>query len=239
MRVGIVLPTFHSDPARCLRLAEDAEAHGLDGVFLFDHLWHLGKKGRPALHGPTLMGAVLARTKRMVVGSLVARVGIQHDGVLAAMFSTMDRMGPGRVVAGLGIGDGLSREENEAFGIPFPKRPERLNQLIVTARILRQVGLPVWIGGSTPAMWQIAAAEADAVNLWNTPVAMTEEAAPHVSTAEVTWAGLDRRPEEGVSLSGHLAGLASAGTSWAIYAPLAGDDGLAGRLAAARQEASA
>lgn len=236
MRLGVTLPTFHGEPERTLRLASQAEGAGLDGVFLFDHLWHLGKPGRPALHGPTLMGAVVARTERLIVGSLVARIGLQSNEVLTAMFATLDRMAPGRVVAGLGIGDGLSRAENEAYGIAFPPRPERLNQLLEGARAIRAAGVPVWIGGGTPAMWQVAAAEADAVNLWDTPVPMASEAKPHVAPAEVTWAGLARREMNVETMSSHLSGLAEAGAAWAIFAPVGGDEELADRLAAAREE---
>jgi len=233
--VGITLPTFHDDPGRVLRLASDAEKAGIDGVFLFDHLWHIGKKGQPALHGPTLLGAVLAATNRIRVGSLVARVGIQRPAVLAAMFATLARMAPGRIIAGVGVGDGLNREENEAFGIPFAPRPERITELVELADGLRGEGIPVWIGGTTVAMWQVAAISADAVNLWNTPVAMTREALPQVSPAGVTWAGLARAEVADMGLAPHLAAQAEAGAAWSIYAAGA-DEAFVARLVAARRE---
>ena len=235
MRVGVTLPTFHDDPGRVLRLAREAEGSGIDGVFLFDHLWHIGKKGKPALHGPTLMGAIVAATSRIWIGSLVARIGIQQPAVLAAMFGTLDRMAPGRIIAGLGVGDGMNREENEAFGLPFEPRPRRINELLETARQLRAGGLSVWIGGTTAAMWQVAAISADAVNLWNTPVAMTREAVTHVSPAEVTWAGLPRGEVADMGLAAHLAAQAEAGAAWSIYAA-GGDPTFITRLAHARRE---
>ncbi len=44
MRVGVTLPTFRDDAA-ALDAARRAEALGLDGVFVFDHLWPLGQRG--------------------------------------------------------------------------------------------------------------------------------------------------------------------------------------------------
>jgi len=235
VRVGVTLPTFHDDPGRVLRLAREAEDTGIDGVFLFDHLWHIGKKAKPALHGPTLLGAVVAATDRIRVGTLVARVGIQRPAVLAAMFTTLARMAPGRVIAGLGVGDGMNREENEAFGLSFAPRAERLAEMVELAAGLRADGIPVWIGGTAVAMWQVAAISADAVNLWNTPVAMTREAVPHVAPAEVTWAGLARAEVADMGLAAHMAAQAEAGAGWSIYAA-GSDPAFLTQLADARRE---
>lgn len=224
MRIGLVLPTFHSDAARVTRLASEAEEAGIDGVFVFDHLWHLGKRGRPALNGPTLISAVALATSRVTVGSLVARVGIQREEVLARMMGTAQRMSGGRVVAGLGIGDGLSRDENEAYGIEFPPRPGRLTQLVGACRAVREEGVPAWVGGITDAMWEIAAGEADAVNVWNVEPEVVARAAQVAQPAEVTWAGLVRMAEGPEHLSTRLKAVADAGATWAIGALVGMED---------------
>lgn len=234
MRVGVCLPTFHDDPARVLRLAGEAEEAGMDGVFLFDHLWHIAEKGRPALHGPTLMGAVAAVTDRIRIGSLVARVGVQLPAVLSAMFMTMDRMAPGRIIAGLGVGDALNREENLAFGLPVEERPQRLAELVDIARGLRAAGVEVWVGGTSESMWNVAAVASDAVNLWNTPVAMTRKAVERAAPAIATWAGLARNEVVGADLGEHLRSQAEAGAGWCVYAAAAGDVTMVSRLAEAR-----
>ncbi len=236
MRVGISLSTFHDDPARVLQLAKEAEGAGIDGVFLFDHLWHINAKGKPALHGPTLMGAVAAVTDQIRIGSLVARVGIQHTAVLVAMLTTLDHMAPGRVIAGLGVGDGMNRDENEAFGIPFTPRPQRMEELRQTAEQLRGEGIEVWFGGSTASMWNAAAVDADAVNLWNTPVAMTREAVRQAAPATVTWAGIAREVVADPGIGAHLEAQAEAGATWVIYSAGSGDTTLVPRLADARQK---
>ena len=55
--------------------ARVAEASGLDGVFAYDHLFRRNAAGerRPAIEMFALMGAVAGATKRIAVGSLVAR----------------------------------------------------------------------------------------------------------------------------------------------------------------------
>lgn len=231
MRVGIVVPTFHGDAARVVRLARDAEAAGIDGVFLYDHLWHIGKKDKPALHGPTLMSAVAVSTSTVTVGSLVARIGLQRNEVLAAMMSTVERMAPGRVIAALGIGDGLSRDENETYGIEFAPRPARLAQLVECARAVRGEGVPVWVAGTTDAMWEVAAGEADAVNVWDVDPAVVERARQVAQPAEVTWAGLVHMAEGEEHLAARLRAISDAGATWAVAAIVGIKDDDVGRFA--------
>lgn len=225
MRVGLVLPTFHGDAGRVTRLATEAEEAGIDGVFLFDHLWHLGRRAKPALHGPTLVSAVAVATSRVTVGSLVARVGIQPNRVLAQMMGTAQQMSGGRMVAGLGIGDGLSREENEAYGIEFAPRPARIAEMIECCRAVREESVPVWIGGTTDAMWATAAGEADAVNVWEVGPEVVARAAQVAQPAEVTWAGLVRMGDGSEAISARMKAMAEAGASWAIGAIVGMDDG--------------
>ena len=218
MRVGIVVPTFHDDAARVVRLAREAEAAGIDGVFLYDHLWHIGQKAKPALHGPTLMAAVAVSTSTVKVGSLVARVGLQRSEVLAEMMATVERMAPGRVIVTLGIGDGLSRDENETYGIEFAPRPARLSQLVECCRAIRGEGIPVWVAGTTDAVWEVAAGEADGVNVWDVDPAVVERAGRVAQPAEVTWAGLVRMGDGEEHLAARLRAIAEAGATWAVAA---------------------
>ena len=46
MRIGVTLPSFRDD-ASAVDAARQAERLGLDGVFVFDHLWPIGQP-RPA-----------------------------------------------------------------------------------------------------------------------------------------------------------------------------------------------
>ena len=72
MRVGITLPQFREDAETALATARQAEAARLDGVFVFDHLWPIGRPDRPALHALELLGALAAETRSLTIGSMVA-----------------------------------------------------------------------------------------------------------------------------------------------------------------------
>ena len=57
----------------------------------------------------------------------------------------------GRLVAGIGTGDRLSRQENDAYGIPFEAADNPpSNAWASVAMAVAGVGLPVWIGGGCP-----------------------------------------------------------------------------------------
>ncbi len=119
MKVGITLPQFRDDADAALAAARRAEALGIDGVFVFDHLWPMGQPGRPALSSGPLLGALAASTSTIHLGTLVARIGLLPDEVLLDVLCGVDGLSGGRLIAGIGTGDQLSREENEAYGIPF------------------------------------------------------------------------------------------------------------------------
>ena len=62
MKVGVTLPQFGDEADAALAAARRAEELGLDGVFCFDHLWPMGRPGRPALSPEPLLGAMAAST---------------------------------------------------------------------------------------------------------------------------------------------------------------------------------
>ena len=141
MLIGITLPQFRHDAEAAITVARRAEAAGLDGVFVFDHLWPMGQRMRPALHSTTLLGALAAETDRVLLGTLVARVGLVPDAVLVHTLVSLHRMTGGRLIAALGTGDSLNREENEAYGVPFAPVADRVASVVDCCRRLRAAGL--------------------------------------------------------------------------------------------------
>ena len=222
MKVGITLPQFRDDAGAAFDAAARAEASGLDGVFVFDHLWPIGDPRRPALAGPVLTAALAAGTERIAVGTLVARVGLLPDALLESVFATLDRMAGPRLVAGLGVGDELSRPENLAYGVPFRPRPERLAQLAGVCRRLRARGIATWVGGTSAATRRMARSEAAAVNLWGVePAEVAEEVDAAAGRVEVTWAGQLDLARRGVDdVAGLLRSVEAAGATWAVVAPV-------------------
>ena len=62
IRVGVTLPTLRDSPEPAFDVARVADASGVDGVFVFDHLFRVGPGGedRPALELLTVLGAIAA-----------------------------------------------------------------------------------------------------------------------------------------------------------------------------------
>ncbi|MDQ6927959.1 MAG: LLM class flavin-dependent oxidoreductase [Actinomycetota bacterium] len=247
MRVGITVPQFRGDAEAAVGVARRAEAAGLDGVFVFDHLWPLGQPQKPALHSLPLLGALGAETQRVTLGPLVTRVSVLPTTVLVHSLVTLHRMLDGRFVAGLGTGDSANRAENEGYGLGFGSVGERVGELTACCRELRAAGVRTWIGGRSRAVRRAAAEEADGWNGWGwcADPAIFAEAAAEVRAlapqAELTWGGqvLIARTQQAADaklertgdrqglvhgtvddLRAHLGALARAGASWAICAPL-------------------
>jgi alkanesulfonate monooxygenase SsuD/methylene tetrahydromethanopterin reductase-like flavin-dependent oxidoreductase (luciferase family) len=184
VRIGLTLPSFQSDPERVLAVARAAEDAGIDGVFAFDHLFRrrgdleTGER-RPALELLTMTAAVAAATSRIVVGTLVARATLRPPAMLRAGFDTLERIAPGRIVAGVGGGDDESVAEDSAFGVlagdPAPAGTAtpgadpgeyRLARLEATVDALAGRRYPVWVAGVSPAAVRLAAARAGGWNRW-------------------------------------------------------------------------
>lgn len=169
MRVGTTLPQFRDDAEAALAVARRAEDVGLDGVFVFDHLWPLGQPGRPALHSLVLLGALAAETSTVVIGPLVARVGVLPDEVLVHAMVSLHAMSGGRLLVTLGTGDRANRDENEAYGVGYPPVAERLGRLLGCCRALQAEGVGAWVGGLSAGVREVAA-RADGWNAWGVDV---------------------------------------------------------------------
>ncbi len=222
MRIGVTVPSFRED-ASPVDAAVLAERLGFDGVFVFDHLWPIGRPDRPSLSAMPLLGAIAAATDAVTVGSLVARIGLLPDPVLVASLRSLDTISGGRFVAGLGVGDHLSAQENLAYGIPYAPREERLSSLEGCASALMDCGVTVWIGGRARTI-EIARDVGAIVNLWGAGPDEIASVRDDYAT-EVTWGGIagqvpgqtdqTGRPSAD-DIAGNLSELGVAGATWAV-----------------------
>lgn len=210
MRTGVLLPIFQDRAERALDVARHAEEAGVDGVFCYDHLWPIGQPARPALAPFPVLALVASLTRRVAVGTLVARVGLVPDDVLVGELAALAAIAPGRVIAGMGTGDRLSAGENEAYGVEFDLAAERRARLRRCVRGALALGVDVWIGDGSPRTRRIAAEQGAALNLWELPPDEVREEARH---AEVTWGGAVTGP-----IAPTVARLAEAGATWAVFA---------------------
>jgi alkanesulfonate monooxygenase SsuD/methylene tetrahydromethanopterin reductase-like flavin-dependent oxidoreductase (luciferase family) len=192
VRVGVTLPQFTDDAAVFTDGVRRAEALGFDSLWVFDHLWPLGARGRPILEGWTSLAWLAATTGDVTIGTLVTRSSLRHPAVLAKMAATVAAIAPGRVCVGMGSGDTMSAEENLAFGIPYWSGDDRTDQLASTVEVLHRCrgeepvtysddfaeieDLPaapgprdysIWVGGRSVAALDLAGRLADGWNAWS------------------------------------------------------------------------
>jgi alkanesulfonate monooxygenase SsuD/methylene tetrahydromethanopterin reductase-like flavin-dependent oxidoreductase (luciferase family) len=222
MRTGVVLPTFRDTPQQAFAAAEEAVAAGVDGVFCYDHIWPMGQPERPALAPFPVLGALSARLAPNddgrggpFLGTLVARIGLASNDVLAAQFAALEALAPGRVIAGLGTGDRLSADENRAYGVPFPPAAERRAELVALARQLKRAGTAVWVAGGPAGRLEEARAAGAVLNVWDLDPAVVAARARGPEAIEVTWAGPP--PSPGSPLAAQLRALHDAGATWAVF----------------------
>lgn len=136
-KLGVTLPQFTDDPSRIIEAARRAEELGFDSIWVFDHLWPLsGGKERPVFECWTTLAYLAAATERVTLGTLVTRSSLRHSALLAKMAATVASVAPGRLIVGIGSGDSLSKDENEAFGIPYFAEAERTDQLEESVAVL-------------------------------------------------------------------------------------------------------
>jgi alkanesulfonate monooxygenase SsuD/methylene tetrahydromethanopterin reductase-like flavin-dependent oxidoreductase (luciferase family) len=210
VKLGVLLPTFRNGSDDALAFAGEAARQGIDGVFAYDHLWPMGSPERPALSPFPVLSAIAAKHEGLIVAPLVARVGLVGTEHLVSQFRTLNALAPGRVIAGLGTGDRLSADENEAYGLASLSGAERRELMIDAATELLDE-MPVWFGGGSDATNQLAIDLGAELNLWNVQVHEVEKMSEF---AAVNWAG-----NPPADTHGFLDGLEASGATWAIFAP--------------------
>ena len=219
MRLGVLLPTFRHSPSDALAAADEAARVGLDGVFAYDHVWATGSPERPAIAPFEVLATVAQRQPSLIVGPLVARIGLVADEVLLGQCDALRVVADDRVVFALGTGDRLSRAENVAYGVPYETPDERRASLRELATSLTEEGAEVWIGDGAPATRAIASSIGCTLNLWDAAPSRVAEAA---RASAVSWAGLAPEHDGAVDEVGTaelLGALDAAGATWAVFAP--------------------
>ncbi|TWF76954.1 luciferase-like monooxygenase [Pseudonocardia hierapolitana] len=120
MRHAVNLPPF-APPGTLVSLAVDAEQAGWDGVFFWDHMTWLPEL-RLHVHDPwVLLGAVAARTERVLLGTMVTPLARRRPWKVVKEITTLDHLSGGRAVLGVGLGAPPDAEFG-AFGEPTAAR---------------------------------------------------------------------------------------------------------------------
>ncbi|MFC3703544.1 glucose-6-phosphate dehydrogenase (coenzyme-F420) [Devosia honganensis] len=138
MRFGYKASAEQFGPNDLLRFAVEAEAAGFDSVFTSDHFQPWKHTDGHAPFAPAWMSAVLASTRRIVLGTSVLTPTFRHHpSVVAQAFGTMGLMFPGRVILGVGTGESLN--EVPATGMAWPALKERSARLRESVQLIRRL----------------------------------------------------------------------------------------------------
>lgn len=185
IRFGYKASAEQFGPSELADLAVGAETHGFDSVFISDHLQPWRHDGGHAPASLPWLGAVGARTSRVILGTSVLTPTIRyHPGVIAQVFATLGSMFPGRIVLGVGTGESLNEVP---LGLTWPEQKERFARLKESVNLIRELWtgervtfegsyyrtdkatiydrpaepVPIYIGASGPAATRLAGRIAD------------------------------------------------------------------------------
>ena len=193
LKVGIQLPEVEREVRwpELLDMIRAIEDLGFDSIWLGEHLLYRWPDRPP--RGPweawTELAAIAAVTNRVEFGPLVACTNFHNPALLAKQAATIDEIGGGRFV--LGLGAGWNETEFRAFGLPFDYRVDRFEEAYTIIRGLLQHGAvdfegsyyqardcellprglrpggpPLLIGSNGPRMLRITMGSAHAWNSW-------------------------------------------------------------------------
>jgi coenzyme F420-dependent glucose-6-phosphate dehydrogenase len=138
LRLGYKASAEQFGPNELLEFSILAEARGFDSVFISDHFQPWRHTGGHAPFSMAWMGALGARTSRIVMGTSVLTPTFRYQpSVVAQAFGTLGVMFPGRVILGVGTGESLN--EVPATGLPWPEPKERTARLKEALALIRQL----------------------------------------------------------------------------------------------------
>jgi coenzyme F420-dependent glucose-6-phosphate dehydrogenase len=138
LKIGYKASAEQFGPNELLDFSCIAEAVGFDSVFISDHFQPWRHTGGHAPASIPWLGALGARTKRIIMGTSVMTPTFRyHPSIVAQAFATLAVMFPGRIVLGLGSGESLNEVPALGFKWPgFKERTARLRESIVLMRRL-------------------------------------------------------------------------------------------------------
>lgn len=184
MHVDVLFDPFEGSWADVRAGAHAAEAAGLDGVWLYDHLAGSVHGARRVLECWTTLTAIAATVPRIAIGPMVLNVANRHAGTLAVMAATLQEVSGGRLLLGIGAGGGLDTPyaaEQLALGRTVPGAATRRRWVDDAVTQLRAVWTgatggargflrpepppPIIIGGFGPKMAELAGRVGDGINV--------------------------------------------------------------------------
>lgn len=117
MRFGVNMPNFGAfGDARALAdLAREAEEHGWDGVFIWDHIGADWGAENTFADPWIALTAMAMQTSRITLGAVVTPLPRRRPWKVAREAVTLDHLSGGRLILGVGIGSDFGQEYS-AYG---------------------------------------------------------------------------------------------------------------------------
>ncbi|PZU47536.1 MAG: glucose-6-phosphate dehydrogenase (coenzyme-F420) [Microbacterium sp.] len=225
VRLGYKASAEQFDPAELLEFGVAAERAGLDSVFISDHFQPWMHEGGHAPAALPWLGALGARTSRIVMGTSVLTPSFRyHPAVVAQAVATLGVLFPGRVILGVGTGEALNEV---TLGLDWPDTPERFRRLKEAIEVMRTLWtgdrvtyegeftrlvdatvydrpaepVPVYIAAAGPAVARLAGRVGDGfiTTSGKDPALYTDTLLPAVATGEAGRAPIERMIEVKVS----------------------------------------
>jgi coenzyme F420-dependent glucose-6-phosphate dehydrogenase len=185
IRLGYKASNEQFAPRELLDYAVLAEECGFDSVFVSDHLQPWRHDGGHAPFAMSWLGALGARTSRIVMGTSVLTPTFRyHPAIVAQAFATLGCLYPERVVLGLGTGESMNEVP---LGVEWPDGKERFARFREAVKLIRQLWseervsfegeyyrtdkatiydrpehpVPIYLAGSGPAATRFAGRQGD------------------------------------------------------------------------------
>lgn len=185
LRLGYKASSEQFGPTELADFAVLAEEVGFDSVFISDHFQPWMHEGGHAPAALPWLGAVGARTSRVLLGTSVLTPTFRyHPAVIAQAFATLAVMFPDRIILGVGTGEALNEV---TLGLDWPDPPERFQRMKEAIALMRALWsgervtfdgtyysvkdatvydrpehpVPIYIGASGPAATRLAGRIAD------------------------------------------------------------------------------
>ena len=124
LRLGYKASAEQFAPRALLDYAVLAEQAGMDSVWISDHFQPWRHNGGHAPFSLAWLGALGARTSRVLMGTSVLTPTFRyHPSIVAQALGTLGALFPGRVALGIGTGESLN--EVPSSGVAWPEQKER------------------------------------------------------------------------------------------------------------------
>jgi coenzyme F420-dependent glucose-6-phosphate dehydrogenase len=138
LKLGYKASAEQFGPNELLAFSSLAETLGFDSVFVSDHFQPWKHNGGHAPFSFAWLGALGARTRRILIGtSVVTPTFRYHPAVVAQAMATLGVLFSERVILGVGTGESLN--EVPAVGIKWPGFKERQSRLRESILLMRRL----------------------------------------------------------------------------------------------------